>query len=149
MQMATTVTAIQRAANEAAQLLNMRPRDARTEDDRLMLAYLSKSPTALTILANRLSDRGEAGNAAVARNLAEMRATVRAMRFGGPIPLTAETLEWAIDQLTPPQPASFAGMPVVVDPSLPPGVVVLRTDGTARKADTDTTYHVVKRDGDD
>lgn len=92
----TTVTAVKRAVEEAYKEL---PSDGL---DKRGLYYLSKSPTALTILANRLSDRGEAGNTAVSRNLQEL-ADLRDLLKSGAM---KDALEWAIDQLTPPELAS-------------------------------------------
>ncbi len=106
----TTVTEVKRALQEAAKSLSA------TENPSLqrMLASLANSPVAATILANRLSDRGEAGNDAVRRNLGDLNRIAADLRFeatrvgrpGCRVRLEAAdklaALEWAIEQLTPP-----------------------------------------------
>ena len=93
----TTVTAVRRALEEASQDTGMNLRG------QIAIEKLTRNPTALTILANRLSDTGTAGNAARDRNLA----TLRTMYETGVIQAGQENvLQWAIDQLTPPQPAT-------------------------------------------
>lgn len=105
----TTVTAVKRALEEAA-LDNVL-----SGGTRYCLDGLARNPTALTILANRLSDRGEAGNEAARRNLGDLNRIAIDLRFtrdriGNPgcrARLEAAdklaALEWAIDQLTPPE----------------------------------------------
>lgn len=91
----TTVANVRRALHECCETPGFQDTNAATT--------LLNSPTALTILANRLSDMGTAGNAARDANLADLRA----MYQTGVIQSGQENaLGWAIDQLTPPEPAN-------------------------------------------
>lgn len=99
----TTVTAVKRALEETTPILRA---DPDTAPDLIKACQrVMHSETALTILANRLSDRGEAGNAAALANLATLREFERAFRHDRRFK-AADALQWAIDQLTPPEPAS-------------------------------------------
>ena len=91
----TTVTAVKRALEEV--------RDQRFYNDRRALHHIINSPTLLTMIADRLSDRGTAGNAAARSNLIVLEAIKGSP---GLSKIANDALEWAIDQLTPPQPAS-------------------------------------------
>lgn len=104
----TTVTAVKRALEETLPHLGI-------EQGSDAIIDLLESPTALTILANRLSDRGKAGNEAARRNLGDMKRIAADLRFtaervGAPgcqVRLEAAdklaALEWGIEQLTPPE----------------------------------------------
>lgn len=115
----TTVTAVQRAAEEAMRVrlqdlgkpASGDPMDCSRDVD--ALRRLVNSPTALTILANRLSDRGEAGNEASRMNLVslqglrqDLRHTLGDVEHSTRLGNHIAALEWAIDQLTPPEFAS-------------------------------------------
>ena len=89
----TTVTAVKRALEEAASNPEVGSRAS------ALLTSLGNYPKAVTILANRLSDRGAAGNAAVRSNLIVLEALAAQP---GLSPVAKGVLEWAIDQLTPP-----------------------------------------------
>lgn len=105
----TTVTAVKRALEEAREEADIGP------PSKEAMLRLIHNPTALTILANRLSDRGEAGNDAARRNLGDLKRiaadlSFTAERVGAPgcqVRLEAAdklaALEWAIEQLTPPE----------------------------------------------
>jgi|SRR6476661_642874 len=98
----TTVTAVKRALEEARADL---PIDL--PHTREAFTMIATSPTALTILANHLSDRGEAGNRAAEKNLRGLdHLREVALEQLGPAHLAA--LDWAIDQLTPPEPAMLS-----------------------------------------
>lgn len=90
----TTVANVKRALEEAAcnEVIDEKSFDA--------FVQVANSPTALTILANRLSDRGTAGNAAAVNNLASLRLFADKLAADG---ADVSPLEWAIDQLSPPQ----------------------------------------------
>lgn len=96
----TTVTAVKRALEEAVQELDRQQRTSEMERDRLALMYLSRAPIAQTILANRLSDRGTAGNSAKRSNLIVLQALSESDMLA---PVAKSALQWAIDQLTPPE----------------------------------------------
>jgi hypothetical protein len=103
----TTVTAVKRAFVE----LRDEPEHGACD----AFAAIARNPTALTMLANRLSDRGHAGNEAVRRNLGDLKRIAADLRFtaervGAPgCSVRSEAadklaaLEWAIEQLTPPE----------------------------------------------
>lgn len=105
----TTVTAVKRALEEVNAELKGDSLGKRATE-----VYI-QSPTLLTMLANRLSDRGDAGNDAARRNLGDLKRIADDLRFtaervGAPgcsVRLEAAdklaALEWAIDQLTPPE----------------------------------------------
>jgi len=100
----TTVTAIKRALEETTPILRA---DPDTAPDLIKACQrIMHSDTALTILANRLSDRGEAGNAATQRNLLHLQQIIIAYDNGNHDQRAA--LNWAIDQLTPPEPATLS-----------------------------------------
>ncbi len=99
----TTVSAVKRAVLEALEECPQKTQERFTFD------ALARSPAALTILANRLSDRGEAGNTAAKANLdviAEQAVSLATLRQANMLSVEgirfAAALEWAIDQLTPP-----------------------------------------------
>lgn len=92
----TTITAVKRALEETATEIKVGSLVRRA------LRTIADRPQAVTMLANRLSDRGDAGNAAVAKNLRAMNGMIEVIQdeFG---PAHVAVLQWAIDQLTPPQ----------------------------------------------
>jgi hypothetical protein len=96
----TTVTAVKRAAEEVA--ADPQSALALTYDDLVAVVRVSLSPTACTLLANRLSDRGDAGNAAARENLARLSALADDLTRDGRSD-DVNALDWAIDQLTPPE----------------------------------------------
>lgn len=90
----TTITAVKRALEETRD-------EYPNVYDKAVFETLANNEKFVTILANRLSDRGEAGNAARDKNLADLdRLWKRLISQGA---TEARALEWAIDQLTPPQ----------------------------------------------
>lgn len=93
----TTVTAVKRALEEC---INANEPGTWSQ---IAFVHLANDPTALTILANRLSDRGEAGNDAATRHLDQLRDLLRSRHTTTRRDDAA--LQWAIDQLTPPEPA--------------------------------------------
>lgn len=98
--MTVTVTALKRAVEEAAADDSLAYEGLQGFAISDMFGYIAENPTALTILANRLSDRGEAGNAASKANLADIQNVVDNMSPSDP---RKAALEWAIDLLTPPE----------------------------------------------
>lgn len=110
----TTVTAVKRALEETADQLD---NDAPLGSIRIksVVRMVAADPKAVTILANRLSDRGTAGNDEARRNLGDLERIAADLRFtaervGAPGCATRleaadklAALEWAIDQLTPPE----------------------------------------------
>lgn len=105
----TTVTAVKRALEETARDKAVSIPDANALFD------FAQDPTVTTVLANRLSDRGEAGNEAARRNIGDLNRIAQDLRFtrdrvGNPgcwarrdAATKLEALEWAIEQLTPPE----------------------------------------------
>lgn len=92
----TTVTTVKRALEEtlADEFCAKAVKHSIAHDAKNGVIALLSSSTALTILANRLSDIGEAGNKARERNLEDLRHLANCVESPG--------LEWAIEQLTPP-----------------------------------------------
>lgn len=98
----TTVTAVKQALEE---ILTTRQGLDRCDIATLQaFRRINDNPVALTILANRLSDRGTAGNDARAINLAYLSGLTNELAADSP---ARAALEWAVDQLTPPEPASY------------------------------------------
>lgn len=96
----TTITAVKRALEETLVIGVFELSD----NEILTLQAVANSPTLLTLIANRLSDRGRAGNAMSLVHLAVLGRALNNAKLYGVGDLYA-ALEWAIDQLTPPEPA--------------------------------------------
>ena len=124
----TTVTAVKRALEECVT-------DAKLgAGARYAISQLLPRPDALTAIANRLSDRGEAGNAASAKNLKELETLAYELAASDHVAFSA--VEWAIDQLTPPELASapVMGLEVKADPTLPSDAFYIQQVGRVDRA---------------
>lgn len=121
----TTVTAVKRALEETAdQLENGKLGEVRIKS---VVRLIAADPTAVTILANRLSDRGEAGNQAAQDNLEDLGFILRRLKRDGD--LNASAVEWAIDQLTPPE-VYIQQMGRALRPNPGPAVILDYDDGS-------------------
>lgn len=108
----TTVAAVKRALEET---IKQAPLSMGMDVSRA-LAEVAASPTALTLIANRLSDQGDAGNKARDRNLERLNSIHKSfVDIVGPNGEDAQAIEWAIDLLTPPEPASSGSRPLTQD----------------------------------
>ena len=96
--MTVTVTALKRALEQTAPIMRADP-DC-SPDMVKAVQRIMHSPYALTILANRLSDRGAAGNAARRSNLIVLERLAEVEVLSA---IAKDALQWAIDELTPPE----------------------------------------------
>lgn len=104
----TTVTAVKRAIEECIDC------EEPGTNPHAALVYIASNPRIVTMIANNLGNRGTAGNAARDRNIADLRqqrdhwkafqASARMVSEARALQPHIDALEWAIDQLSRPQP---------------------------------------------